>query len=74
MQLTACDTVKVCPATVIVPVRGVDPLLAATLYLTVPFPMSDPPLVIVIQALLLTAVHEHDFVVVTSIALPPPPP
>ena len=55
----ACVTVKVCPAIVIVPVREVVPVLAATLKLTVPLPLPFAPAVTVIQAALLAAVQVH---------------
>jgi hypothetical protein len=51
--------VTVCPATVSVPVRELPPEFAATLYVTVPMPDPLVPLVIVIQAALLVAVHEQ---------------
>ena len=50
-------TVKVCPPIVIVPVRDVVPVLAATLYATVPLPLPVAPLVIVIHDALLVAVQ-----------------
>jgi hypothetical protein len=55
----ACVTVKVCPATVIVPVRSVVVELAATLNVMVPLPDPLAVPVIVIQAALLVAVHAH---------------
>jgi len=73
LQMTACDTVNVWPAMVIVPVRGADPELAGTVNCTVPFPVPDAPLLIVIHASLLIAAHEHDEAVVTAIETPAPP-
>lgn len=52
-----CVTVKVCPPIVIVPVREVAVVFAATLYATFPFPVPLAPTPIVIQASLLTAVQ-----------------
>lgn len=62
--------VKVCPATVIVPVRAA-PVLGATLYDTVPAPPS-PPLVAVIHESLLVADQLHPAGAVTpKVPLPP---
>ena len=58
-------TVKVCPAMVTVPVRGVPAVLAATLSDTVPLPVPDAPAVTVIQLALLVAVRAHPVVPVT---------
>jgi hypothetical protein len=55
----SCMTVKVCPPTLIVPVRWVVPALAATLNVTVPLPDPEAPLEMVIQLTLLAAVHAH---------------
>lgn len=52
-------TVNVCPPTVIVPVRCVVAVFAATLNATVPLPDPVAVPVIVIQLTLLTAVHGH---------------
>ena len=52
----ACVTVKVCPPIVIVPVRAAPPL-AATLKVTVPLPVPDPPAVTAIQGAFEVAVH-----------------
>ena len=65
-------TVKVEPATVIVPVRDTVVALAPTAYPTVPLAVPGEPEVIVIQPLLLTAVHAHDVPAVTAM-LPKPP-
>jgi hypothetical protein len=65
-------TVSVCPAIVSVPVRGLEDVLAATVYATVPFPVRLPPLVTVIQPALLTPVHPHPVVVVTVVVYDPP--
>ncbi len=58
-------TVKVCPATVTVPVRAVPAALAATLSATVPLPVPVAPAVTVIQLALLVAVRAHPVVPVT---------
>ncbi len=65
---------KLCPATVIVPVRGLVSELADTKYVIVPFPMPLLPEVIVIQSgLLLVAVHgQLSREEVTWIVLVPP--
>ncbi len=47
------------PAIVIVPVRGLAPVFAATLKVTVPMPAPLAPPVIVIHGTLLTAIHEQ---------------
>jgi len=64
-------TVKVWPATVIVPVLC-EPGLAATEKFTTPLPEPLAPELIVIQASLLAAVHEQPVAVVTF-TLPVPP-
>jgi hypothetical protein len=70
-QPLACGAVKVCPATVIVPVR--DALwLAATVNCTVPLPLPLAPAVMVIQASLLTAVQTQPAPAVTLTELDPP--
>jgi hypothetical protein len=64
--------VNVCPAIVNVPVRLLPVLFAATVKLTVPFPVPVDPLVMVIQLALLTAVHAHpDCVVTETVPVPP---
>ena len=61
------------PAIVSVPVRDDDPVLAATVKLTLPFPDPDAPAVTEIHVvLLLTAVHVQPAVAVT-VLLPVPP-
>jgi hypothetical protein len=65
----ACETVKVCPAMVIVPVRA-PPEFAATLNSTVPFPLPLAPDVTVTQEALLVAVHAQLLVVETATVLP----
>ena len=55
----ACDTVKVCPAIVSVPVRVDELGFAATEKSTDPSPLPLDPLLIVIQALPLAASHEQ---------------
>jgi hypothetical protein len=54
----ACDTVKICPAIVSVPVRGA-PGFASTLNPTAPLPVPEAPLATVIDAALVVAVHAH---------------
>lgn len=49
----------------IVPVRGVEVVLAATLYVTVPLPVPLPPLVMVIHAALELPNHEQLALTVT---------
>ena len=56
---------------VIVPDRAAPPLVA-TLYATVPLPVPDAPLVMVIHASFDVAVHEHAAPAVTP-TLPVPP-
>ena len=65
-------TVNVCPPTVIVPMRCVAPVFAATVKPTEPFPLPDAPLVTVIQETLLAAVQAQPVPAVTeSVALSP---
>ena len=56
----ACDTVKVCPPMVSVPVRAAA-VFAATLNATVPLPVPEAPLVTVNHAALALAVHAQVF-------------
>ena len=53
----ACETVKVCPAIVAVPVRVVVAVFAATVRPTVPLPLPLAPLATVIQGAALDAVQ-----------------
>ena len=63
--------VKVCPATVKVPVRAT-PAVAAAVTLTVPLPLPLLPELIVNQAALLLAVHAQPAPAVTfTLPLPP---
>ena len=74
MYAQACAawlTVNECPAIVSVPVRAA-PVLAATLYATVPLPVPAAPLVTVIQLSFAVAVHEQVLPAVTA-TLPVPP-
>jgi hypothetical protein len=57
VRLGAWVIVNVRPAIVMTPERSVDDGFAATAYCTVPFPVAEPPAVIVIQAESLVAVH-----------------
>ena len=68
----ACVTVNVAPAIVSVPVRVEATVFAATLKPTVPLPDPVAPLVTVIHAALLAAVHAQPVGIVTSL-LPVPP-
>ena len=67
----ACETVNVSPATVRVPVRE-PPTFGSTRYPALPFPVPEPPELIVIQEALLDAVHAQALVVDTS-TFPVPP-
>ena len=67
----ACDTVNVWPPMLIVPLRAV-PVLVATLYATEPLPDPVAPDVMVIQVVVVVAVHEHPAGDVTLIGLPFP--
>jgi hypothetical protein len=66
-----CVTVNVCPAIVSVPVRAA-PELAATVKLTVPLPVPEPPDVTVIQLTFATAVHAQPVPAVTALEPDPP--
>ncbi len=63
---------KVCPATVIVPVRC-GPVFAATENCVTPAPLPLAPAVMVIHESLLVAVHAQPVVVVTLTDPDPPP-
>ena len=65
--LAAWLTVTIWPATVIVPVRAAPVEFAATVKFDEPSPVMEAPLVTVIQATLLTAVHWQLDPVVTEI-------
>src|SRR6187397_2583864 len=70
-----CRTVKVSPATAIVPVRDVVPVgRAATSYPTIPAPLPDFPERIVIHGALLTAVQPQPAGADTAISAAPPEP
>jgi hypothetical protein len=68
----ACDTVKISPAIVSVPVRPVVAAFAATLKFTVPLPLPVAPLVTVIHGTAAVAVQEQPPIEVTA-AEPEPP-
>jgi hypothetical protein len=70
-----CDTVRVWPAIVTVPLRAA-PVLAATFNATLPLPLPFALPVTVIQDALLAALHEQSVAVETAIgpAAPPPTP
>ena len=65
-----CVTVKVCPATPIVPVRDSELVFAATTKFTTPLP--EPLLAVVIHASPVVAVHAQPTVAVTLNAPVPP--
>jgi hypothetical protein len=64
--------VNVCPAIVNVPVRAAPPF-AATVNVTVPFPVCEAPAVTVIQLTPATAVHVQPAAIVTEVDPVPPP-
>jgi hypothetical protein len=68
----ACETVNVLPAAVTEPVRAA-PEFAATVNETVPLPVPDAPLEIVIHAAFEAAVHAQ-LVAEAVIAMEPEPP
>ena len=72
VYIAPCVTVKLCPATVRVPVLGARAVLAATEYFTVPLPLPLAPEAMVIQLSLLVAVQLQPAGAVTS-TLPAPP-
>ena len=61
----ACVTVNVWPAMVSVPVREPAPVLAPTLYVTVPSPVPFEPAVTDSHAVFVVAVHVHPALAVT---------
>jgi len=72
-EVPACVTVTVWPATVIVPVRELVLVLAATVYLTVPLPLT-------LRVGLLMTIHEADedadhlhFLTAVTVMVPVPP-
>jgi hypothetical protein len=67
----ACETVKVLPAIVSVPLRAA-PVFCTTLKLTVPLPVPLPPLVTVIHGALDAAVHVQLVPAVTVTESVPP--
>ena len=68
----ACETANSRFAIAIVPVRAA-PVLAATVNITVPFPLPVAPDVTVIQGTVLLADHAHPDGDVTAIGVPGPP-
>lgn len=70
--LAACDTVNVCPAIVMVPLRE-SLAFADTTYATLPLPVPDPPELTEIHAALLAALHAQP-VVVETVTVPVLPP
>ena len=71
VQPLSCDTVKVCPAIVTVPLRAA-PVLTATVIWTVPSPVPLPPEVIEIQGTFDAAVQAQDPGAVTAAVVTPP--
>ena len=69
--MPACVTVKVRPATVIVPVRSEVPELAETPNETVPDPLPEVPPVTLIQPALLVAIQPQPSPALTA-TVPPP--
>ena len=69
-----CETVRVRPAIVSVPVRGVVDVFAATLNVTPPLPdeFGPAPAVTVIHDALLEALHWHPVGIVTETTRVPP--
>ena len=67
-----CDTVKVWPPIVSVPLRAV-PVLAATVNATVPLPVPDEPPVIVNHGTLAAAVHPQEPADAVTVTEPDPP-
>jgi hypothetical protein len=68
----ACETVKVRPPIVNVPVRAAAPVLTATLNVTAPSPVPLDPDEIAIHGASLLAVHEQDPAAET-LTVPVPP-
>jgi hypothetical protein len=67
-----CVIITVDPAIVIVPVRSLVAVFAATVNCTVPFPVPLAPWVMVMNVEPLAAVHEHvDAVVTATVPVPP---
>jgi hypothetical protein len=66
-----CEIVTVCPAIVSDPDRG-GPVSPATLIVTVPEPLPEPPAAIVIHGAPLDALHAHPLAAVTLIVRVPP--
>ena len=72
LAAAACETVNTFPATVSVPVRAA-PVFAATLNVTLPFPVSLALDVTVIHGTSLTADHTQVLAADTEIGVPGPP-
>ena len=64
---------NVCPAIVIVPIRGVVLVLPGTVYWTLPLPVPLLPEVIVMKGSLLTAIHEQSVPVTLTLTFFDPP-
>ena len=71
VQLVACATANVCPAIETEPFLAL-PGFGATFSLTVPLPVPLSPRLTRIHDVLLTALHEHEFVAETSMSITPP--
>jgi hypothetical protein len=65
-DVPACVTVNVSPATVSVPLRWPVPVFGATVKATVPAPLPEAPLVMVIHAALLVPVHAQPVLATTD--------
>jgi hypothetical protein len=72
VQPAACVTVKGWLATVVVPWRGA-PVFCAITSWTLPFPLPDAPLLIVIHESVVDAVHEQPALAVTVTTTSSPP-
>ena len=68
----ACDTVKVCPAIVSVPVRAAA-VFAATANATVPLPVPEAPPVTVSHGAFALAVHAHVLAEAVTATVPDAP-
>lgn len=67
----SCEALNVRPAIVAVPLRA-PPAFAATLSLTVPLPVPDPPADTDIQGVFEAAVHAHELPAETETISSPP--
>ena len=72
VALPACVTLTVCPATITLKVRPVDPVLGCVIKATVPLPLPYAPVVICATTSLAAAAHEQVLVAVTAMLELPP--